>query len=164
MLIAQNIPRVRADAFDQISCLTAVTLDGKVLWQIGPTRSAQRAADQRHSIPDPRIDGDGKNEVVTARRFPIADSGRPDRKVSSWVWMPKMPPTDKRASVRLENGDSIAFVNFSGNKDRHEILVKDRYTHFWIYNNKLELLWKGDGQTGHYPYPVETRQAARIRS
>src|SRR5207245_5440476 len=31
MLIAQNIPRVRADAFDAISCLTAVNLDGKVL-------------------------------------------------------------------------------------------------------------------------------------
>ena len=27
MLIAQNIPRVRGDGFDQISCLTAVTLD-----------------------------------------------------------------------------------------------------------------------------------------
>src|SRR4029079_11850110 len=35
MLIAQNIPRVRGDAFDQISCLTAVTLDGKILWQTG---------------------------------------------------------------------------------------------------------------------------------
>jgi len=35
MLIAQNIPRIRADAFDEISCLTAVTLDGKILWQKG---------------------------------------------------------------------------------------------------------------------------------
>ena len=26
---------MRGDAFDHISCLTAVTLDGKVLWQIG---------------------------------------------------------------------------------------------------------------------------------
>ena len=46
-------------------------------------------------------------------------------------------------------------MNFSGNPNRHEILVKDRYTHFWIYNNKLDLLWKGDGQTGHYPFPIE---------
>ena len=35
MLIAQNIPRIRGDGFDQISCLTAVTLEGKVLWQQG---------------------------------------------------------------------------------------------------------------------------------
>ncbi len=54
MLIAQNIPRVRGDAFDHISALTAVTLDGRVLWQIGPARPAQRPADQRHPLPDPR--------------------------------------------------------------------------------------------------------------
>ena len=36
MLIAQNIPKVRGDAFDHISCLTAVNLDGKVLWQTRP--------------------------------------------------------------------------------------------------------------------------------
>ncbi len=66
-----------------------------------------------------------------------------------------MPPTDTAHPYEMENGDSIAFVNFSGNKDRHEILVKDRYTHFWIFNDKLDLLWKGDGQTGHFPYPVD---------
>jgi len=72
-----------------------------------------------------------------------------------------MPGTDKEHPYALENGDSIAFVNFSGNKDRHEILIKDRYTHFWIYNNKLELLWKGDGQTGHYPYPMDVNGDGR---
>lgn len=66
-----------------------------------------------------------------------------------------MPTTDKEHPYAMENGDSIAFVNFSGDKNRREILVKDRYTHFWIFNNKLELLWKGDGQTGHYPYPFD---------
>src|SRR5262249_33367182 len=34
MLIAQNIPRI-GDNFIQISCLTAVTLDGRILWQLG---------------------------------------------------------------------------------------------------------------------------------
>ena len=44
MLFAQNIPRI-GDNFIQISCLTAVTLDGKVLWQLEPPRSQKRAAD-----------------------------------------------------------------------------------------------------------------------
>lgn len=35
MLFAQNIRKASKNAFDQISCLTAVTLDGRVLWQIG---------------------------------------------------------------------------------------------------------------------------------
>ncbi|HUK16634.1 MAG TPA: hypothetical protein VLW65_09470 [Bryobacteraceae bacterium] len=155
MLIAQNIPRVQADAFDQISCLTAVTLDGKVLWQSGrpDPRNGLLTNDTPFQIHD--IDGDGKNEVVTVRDFQLQILDGRTGEIRHWVWMPKMPPDGNLHPYEMENGDSIAFVNFSGNKDRHEILVKDRYTHFWIYNNKLELLWKGDGQTGHFPYPVE---------
>ncbi|HLJ18277.1 MAG TPA: hypothetical protein VKV15_27550 [Bryobacteraceae bacterium] len=155
MLIAQNIPRVRADAFDQISCLTAITLDGHILWQLGKPdpRNGLLTNDTPFQIHD--IDGDGHNEVVVARNFQLQILDGRTGKVKHWVWMPKMPQTDKAHPYARENGDSIAFVNFSGNKDRHEILVKDRYTHFWIFNNKLELLWKGDGQTGHYPYPMD---------
>jgi hypothetical protein len=46
-------------------------------------------------------------------------------------------------------------LNLSGNKDRHELLVKDRYRNFWVFNNQLELLWQGQDQTGHYPYPFD---------
>ena len=35
MLIAQNVAKVEGDKAVEISCLTAVTLDGKVLWQNG---------------------------------------------------------------------------------------------------------------------------------
>jgi rhamnogalacturonan endolyase len=155
MLIAQNIPRVRGDAFDQISCLTAVTLDGKVLWQSGRAdpRNGLLTNDTPFQIHD--IDSDGRNEVVTVRNFQLQILDGRTGSIKQSVWMPKMPETDKERPYEMENGDSIAFVNFSGNRDRHEILVKDRYTHFWIFNNKLELLWKGDGQTGHYPYPFD---------
>lgn len=155
MLIAQNIPRVRGDAFDQISCLTAVTLDGKVLWQQGKPdpRNGLLTNDTPFQIHD--IDGDGRNEVVTIRDFQLQILDGRTGKIRKSVWMPKLPVTDKEHPYELESGDSIAFVNFSGNKDRHEILIKDRYTKFWIYNNQLELLWKGDGQTGHFPYPVD---------
>ena len=161
MLIAQNISRVRADAFDQISCLTALTLDGKIIWQQGSPdpRNGLLTNDTPFQIHD--IDGDGKNEIVLVRDFQLQILEGRTGKLKKSVWMPKMPRTDKEHPYDLENGDSIAFVNFSGNKDRHEILVKDRYTHFWIYNNKLELLWKGDGQTGHYPYPVEVGSSGK---
>lgn len=158
MLIAQNIPRVQGDSFDQISCLTAVTLDGRILWQSGRPnpRNGLLTNDTPFQIHD--IDGDGRNEVVVARNFQLQILDGRTGDIRRWVWMPKMPVTDHLHPYERENGDSIAFVNFSGNKDRHEILVKDRYTHFWIYNDKLELLWKGDGQTGHFPYPVELQK------
>jgi len=155
MLIAQNIPRVQGDGFDQISCLTAVTLDGKILWQSGrpDPRNGLLTNDTPFQIHD--IDGDGANEVVVVRNFQLQILDGHTGKIRKWIWMPKMPAGDAHRPYEMENGDSLAFVNFSGNPARHEILVKDRYTHFWIYNNRLELLWKGDGQTGHFPYPID---------
>jgi hypothetical protein len=153
MLIAQNIPRIRGDGFDQISCLTAVTLEGKVLWQQGrpDPRNGLLTNDTPFQIHD--IDGDGRNEVVAVRDFQLQILDGRTGEIKKQVWMPQAPPTDKERPYEMETGDSVAFVNFSGDSGRREILVKDRYTHFWVFNNKLELLWRGDGQTGHYPYP-----------
>ena len=63
MLIGQNIPRV-GDASVEISCLTAVTLDGKVLWQLGrpDPRNGLLTCDTPFQIHD--LDGDGRNDVV----------------------------------------------------------------------------------------------------
>jgi hypothetical protein len=153
MLIAQNIPRIRGDGFDQISCLTAVTLEGKVLWQQGrpDPRNGLLTNDTPFQIHD--VDGDGKAEVVTVRDFQLQILDGRTGEIKKQAWMPKAPPEDKERPYEMETGDSIAFVNFSGDAGRHEILVKDRYTHFWVFSNNLELLWRGDGQTGHYPYP-----------
>jgi hypothetical protein len=66
--------------------------------------------------------------------------------------MPAAPAATDRP-YELVSGDSIAFLNLLGNKDRHEILIKDRYWNFWVFNSGLELLFHGTGQTGHYAYP-----------
>ena len=154
MLIAQNIPRVHDDAFDAISCLTAVTLEGKVLWQIGrpDPRNGLLTNDTPFQIHD--IDGDGRNEVVLVRDFKLQILDGATGKVKQWAWMPKAPAGRDRP-YELVSGDSIAFLNLSGNPNRHEILVKDRYQHFWVYDNRLQLLWQGEDQTGHFPYPME---------
>src|SRR5438093_3083510 len=71
MLIAQNIPRVRGDAFDPISCLTAVTLEGKILWQSGrpDPRNGLLTNDTPFQIHD--LDGDGSNDVALVRDFKL---------------------------------------------------------------------------------------------
>ena len=70
MLIAQNIPRI-GDNFIQISCLTAVTLDGRVLWQLGrpDPRNGLLTSDTPFQIHD--LDGDGRNEVVMVKDFKL---------------------------------------------------------------------------------------------
>jgi hypothetical protein len=155
ILIAQNIPRVRGDAFDHISCLTAVDLDGNVLWQAGrpDPRNGLLTNDTPFQIHD--IDGDGRNEVVLVRDFQLQILEGATGKPRKAIWMPEMELELKERPYKLNSGDSIAFLNLSGGRDRREILVKDRYRTFWIYSNELKLLWKGVGQTGHYPFPCD---------
>jgi hypothetical protein len=155
MLIAQNIPKVRGDAFDHISCLTAVNLDGKVLWQIGrpDPRNTLLTNDTPFQIHD--FDGDGKNEVVMVKDFQIqvleGATGIPRLR----AWMPPAPVENRERPYELNSGDSMIFLNLSGKKSRQELLLKDRYNTFWVFDNALKLLWSGKGQTGHFPYPYD---------
>jgi hypothetical protein len=159
ILIAQNIQRHPYD-FAQLSCLTALTLDGKVLWQTGKpdTRNTLLTYDLPFQIHD--VDGDGRNEVVLVKDFELQIlEGRSGRLLRS-VPMP-VSPAEKGQPYTQSNGDSIAFVNVSGDPGRRQILVKDRYHNFWIYNSQLDLLWKGAGQLGHFPYPVDINHDGR---
>jgi rhamnogalacturonan endolyase len=155
MLIAQNIPRVRGDAFDHISCLTAIDFDGKLLWQSGrpDPRNGLLTNDTPFQIQD--MDGDGRNEVVLVRDFKLQILEGKTGKVLRSTWMPQAPPANKERPYELNNGDSLALFNLSGNKGRQDILVKDRYQNFWVFNRELKPLWQGQGQTGHFPFPFD---------
>ena len=154
MLIAQNIPRI-GDNFIQISCLTAVTFDGKVLWQLGrpDPRNGLLTADTPFQIHD--IDGDGSNEIVMVKDFQLQIREGTTGRLRQSAPMPPALADNRLKPYTLTNGDSLAFLDLSGEGKRREFMIKDRYTHFWIYNNHLEPLWKGQGQTGHYPYPFD---------
>ena len=71
MVMAQCQKRVNRDAYGTISCLTAMDLDGNILWQHGePTDNTEIgsiSADMPMQIYD--IDGDGYDEVITAKNF-----------------------------------------------------------------------------------------------
>jgi rhamnogalacturonan endolyase len=155
MLIAQNIPKVRGDAFDHISCMTAVNLDGKILWQIGrpDPRNTLLTNDTPFQIHD--FDGDGKNEVVMVKDFQIQVLEGATGKALKRAWMPPAPAENRERPYELNSGDSMIFLNLSGKKSRQELLLKDRYNTFWVFDNDLKLQWSGAGQTGHYPFPYD---------
>jgi rhamnogalacturonan endolyase len=154
MLIAQNIMRVRGDAFDHISAMTAVSLDGKILWQLGrpDPRNTLLTNDTPFQIHD--IDGDGKNDIVMIRDFKLQILDGATGKVKHWAWQTATAAEDK-PPYELNSGDCITFMDADGSGARRHIVLKDRYKRFWVYNNKLEKLWEGQTNSGHYPYPVD---------
>lgn len=156
MLFAQNIPRVRGDAFDHISCLTAVRLDGRILWQLGrpDARNGLLTNDTPFQIHD--LDGDGRNEVILVRDFQLTVLDGATGKIRRRSWMPAAPTAHKERPYEINNGDSIAFFNLSGGKLAQDILIKDRYRTFWIFDKDLQVKWSGEGQTGHYPFGIDT--------
>jgi len=155
MLIAQNIRKVQDNSFAHISCLTAVNLDGKVLWQIGRPEPYNDvlAHDNPFQIYD--IDGDGRNEVIMVKDFKIQILEGATGRLKKWAWMPEAPKDNKVRPYELEVGDSIYFADFTGRGSRREILIKDRYLNFWVFDNNLNLLWQGRSNIGHYPYTLD---------
>jgi len=161
MLFAQNVPKVRGDAFDHISCLTAVTLDGTILWQQGRPnpKNGLLTNDTPFQIHD--LDRDGRAEVVLARDFQLQVlDGRTGRLLRS-AWLPAVPRTVQNRPYELNIGDSILFLDSQGSGHPQDILVKDRYNSFWIFDRELTLKWSGEGQTGHYPFPLDVDNDTR---
>jgi rhamnogalacturonan endolyase len=155
MLIAQNIPRIKGDTFDAISALTAVTLDGRVIWQSGRSdpRNGLLTNDTPFQIND--VDGDGQNDVLLIRDFKLQLLDGKNGNVKRWVWMPNMKANAPTRPYETYSGDAIIFANLTGKKGRRDFLLKDRYRHIWAYSSDLTLLWEGDEDTGHYPYPID---------
>jgi rhamnogalacturonan endolyase len=155
MLFAQQVAKVRGDAFDQISCLTAVTLDGRVLWQQGRpnANNALLTNDTPFQVHD--LDGDGRAEVVLARDFQLQVlDGRTGRLVRS-AWLPALAADLKERPYELNVGDSLMFADLAGRGASRDIVLKDRYRHVWGFDSDLRLQWEGQGQTGHYPFPAD---------
>ena len=74
VVLAQMQKRVSRDAYGFISCLTAIDLEGNVLWQLGePSDKTEElgkvSADMAFQVYD--IDGDGRDEVIVGWDFEI---------------------------------------------------------------------------------------------
>lgn len=155
MLIAQNTRKAYKNSYSQITCLTAVNLDGKVLWQMGrpDPYNDVLANDTPFQIHD--VDGDGTHEVVLVRDFKIQILDGKTGKLKQWTWMPEAPKDNKERPYEREVGDSIAFFHYRDSKHRDGILVKDRYRTFWVFDRNLKLQWEAQCNSGHFPYPVD---------
>lgn len=167
IVLAQTQKRVWKDAYGHISCLTAIDLDGNILWQRGEPSTdpsmARLTADVPLQVYD--IDGDGVDEVITYKNFEIlildGRTGEIKKKAKSPVYVDVDNrigiPCDQYAFDRL-NLDGIRIANFSGKERPSDLLIKDRYSRVYALNSDLEVMWMftlKDSNTGHYPYTFD---------
>src|ERR1041385_8631572 len=148
ILVVQQNPHGPADGHCEVGCMTAMTVDGKRLWQNGTPDSwhDQLTSDVAVQIHD--LDGDGKNEVIYCRNMEIvvADGATGKTKYKA--------PTPFARNGRTNDfprilGDCLYFADFRGLGAKRDIVIKDRYRNIWAYTDKLEPMWDLALNTGH---------------
>lgn len=168
MVMAQCQKRVNRDAYGTISCLTAFDLDGNILWQHGePTDNhdiGTISADMPMQIYD--IDGDGFDEVITAKNFEVlildGKTGEVKKRAKTPFSSPEEDGTiigvpDKIYAFDRINPDGMRICNFRGLDKPRDILIKDRYCRVYALNDDLEVMWhfQSDKNTGHFPFAID---------
>ena len=168
VVLAQMQKRVSRDAYGFISCLTAIDLEGNVLWQLGePSDKAKElgkvSADMAFQVYD--IDGDGRDEVIVGWDFEIRIL---DGRTGTIKKSAKTPfsddddadligvPYQTYAFERI-NPDGIRICNFRGKERPADILIKDRYCRIYALDEDLNVMWKfkSPTNTGHCPLPID---------
>ncbi len=147
------------NSFVELSCLTAITLDGKILWQTGTPKKIphELANDVAFQIYD--IDGDGKNEVIYTMgcKLIIADGATGKIKKSVPTPERREEQTDRitKKVVKVWDrilGDCLFICDLRGLGRPQDLVIKDRYENFWVLDEKLNVRWTAKCTTGHYPY------------
>jgi outer membrane protein assembly factor BamB len=170
IVLAQAQKRVNRDAYPHMNCLTAIDLDGNILWQRGePSKNSKAigkvSADLPFQVYD--IDGDGIDEVIVGFNFEIQILDGRTGEIKKSVKTPLSEDEDESllgvpyrtyAFDRI-NPDGIRIANFSGKERPSDILIKDRYCRLYALDADLNLLWKYKSKspknTGHYPMAVD---------
>jgi hypothetical protein len=137
-----------------LSCLTAMTFDGEILWQKGSPdpENVLYAGDVAFQVHD--FDGDGMREVIYAMNSWInvvdGKTGKLLRRVRT--------PLAMEAGSTYERipGDAILFCDVSGKGRDSDLLIKDHDTNIWLFDEHLKPLWKATIHSGRYPFAYDT--------
>jgi rhamnogalacturonan endolyase len=157
ILYGQVIHHGPKDRNSELSCITAVNVDGKVLWQKGNPDSWKNHLTNDVGFQIHDIDGDEKNEVVYCMNQEIIAADGATGQVKYSKPTPLKPSGEHGGHNIFPRilGDSLFFCDLRGlGKDR-DIIFKDRYRHIWAMNDKFEVMWTGNCNTGHYPFAYD---------
>ncbi|MBD2843819.1 hypothetical protein IDH44_01330 [Paenibacillus sp. IB182496] len=128
----------------QVQCATAYNLEGELLWQRGTPdpKAGGPGSDYPAQLYD--LDGDGCCELVCVmdKRLLVLDGKTGEVREAR-------PLPDPSAH------DCIVLADLSGQGRPRDILLKDRYRRMWALDADFRLLWRHEGNLGHYPWAID---------
>jgi len=128
-------------AGQKITCITALDLNGKRLWQRGKADEKHRSLSSDVAVQIYDWDNDKTNEVLVIEGKTLRILDGPTGKVERELAVP--------------SNDSILIANFAGASRPNDLLIKDRYKNIWVFDKDLKLQWKAAVNTGHFPMNVD---------
>ncbi|MEJ2701377.1 MAG: hypothetical protein P8Z79_02940 [Sedimentisphaerales bacterium] len=157
ILFGQVIHHGPQDRNSELSCLTAVNLDGKVLWRKGKPDLWKNHLTNDVGFQIHDIDGDGKNEAIYCMNQEIVVADGATGKIKYRKPTPLKPKGDHGPYNVFPRilGDSLFFCDLRGLGRDRDMIFKDRYRYIWAMNDKLDVLWTGQCNTGHYPFAYD---------
>ncbi len=159
--------RGRKWRYNKITQLSALNLDGRVLWKRG--KIAPDSSDVTADLPFQAAERGNGMEVVAAfgASLQVLDplTGKTRRKAPTPRTV-KMEPYWDEINMYWGDGhhddvprlipDCLRLCNFTGRHPYGDLLVKDRYHNAWALDGRtLEVLWHHRCNTGHYPYACD---------
>ncbi len=155
-VFAQNERIGQGGIYIHITCLTAIDLNGNVLWQVGKPDLSNYEATSDLPVGIMDIDGDGKDEVVCCMNFQLMILDGASGKVIKSRPTPKSRPgggfcEGPETLYERVLGDCIAFCDLRGLGRPRDFILKDRYNNAWAFTSDLEELWSYSGKLAHYP-------------
>jgi hypothetical protein len=145
----------------EITCLTATTIQGVVLWQHGtPSLDHGRTySDLPVQIYD--WDRDGRNEVLYIRQARYAEPPynggireRADKYEGNATLVILEGNTAREKgtlALPAPADDCFLFADLTGRGRREDLVVKDRYWNIWGIAHDGAELWHWAGPVGHFP-------------
>ena len=146
-----------------IQCLTAVTIHGERLWQVGTGSPSFGRVYSDLPVQIFDWDGDGVNEVVYVRQaeyLEFKDGGPLNYRerairyggLAALVVLDGLTGREKQVlPIPAPADDSFLFADLTGRGRREDFVVKDRYWNMWGIAKTGEVLWQWQGSPGHYP-------------
>lgn len=123
-----------------VVCITAMTLEGKIIWQYGDTLAASEKMGAELPVQIHDLDGDGEREVIfiSNRKIHLLEghSGKLLR-------TKKLP--------RGLNARSLQFGDFLGTDRDNCILISDNVSSLVLMDEKLQVLWEQEMNGGSLP-------------